>query len=371
MSHDLNRLEKIISNTFSGKRVLEDGWTTMWCNTNWSDLVQAVPLLTALQGSMLVLASTLNDFSLTTQKDGAPPVAWEYASDPSSFKICLQQLALGGDRSFEEAHANMDRLSLLAKQLPQSIATVIQLLLQGSPEEITLLFPSQLDGVTCLALNCQNAASQCEANFKNAAGLAQELIVACTRELGNALEATNAHSAIVAKQKEIEQQLVNEANEANNLMKKSFTDAEKDFGSFLKELPPSMQLLGRSALESLLIFVSSSANLGVSVCTTRPKMSTFNNSDQGSRGVSNSQAPSGVSSVNNVQTVLDPDVLQAQRALNAIYTIQMLLSGGEGGKPDWENIKSGASGNPSGGNFARYQLQNILDNLQPNKDKAE
>jgi hypothetical protein len=38
---------------------------SMWCNTNWGDLLQPAPLSIALLGSLMVIASSTNDFCLS------------------------------------------------------------------------------------------------------------------------------------------------------------------------------------------------------------------------------------------------------------------------------------------------------------------
>ena len=47
-----------------GKEANEEAWMTMWCSSNWAELLQPAPLSIALLGSVLCIASGTNDFSV-------------------------------------------------------------------------------------------------------------------------------------------------------------------------------------------------------------------------------------------------------------------------------------------------------------------
>jgi hypothetical protein len=82
---DLQAIRTIIARLNSGKNANEDSWMTyvslircmaltlsiflffsfrMWNGTNWGDLLQPAPLALALLGTIMTVASSLDDFRL-------------------------------------------------------------------------------------------------------------------------------------------------------------------------------------------------------------------------------------------------------------------------------------------------------------------
>jgi hypothetical protein len=119
------------SSVNKGSEVNEESWMTcgsfvcppisltqrysQWCTTNWGELLQPAPLSLSLLGSILIVASSTNDFSRrsTVSRDflivsysnlgldskappGAPPFVWKFVQHPDSFKSCLQQMVSVG-----------------------------------------------------------------------------------------------------------------------------------------------------------------------------------------------------------------------------------------------------------------------------------
>jgi hypothetical protein len=78
-----------------------------------------------------------------------------------------------GYSAIEGAHKDLTRISQLSGQIAPSVQNIVQVVVQGSPDEINALLPHQLQGVVHLASSCQNAASECERFFVNVSGLAQ------------------------------------------------------------------------------------------------------------------------------------------------------------------------------------------------------
>jgi hypothetical protein len=63
-SQNLALYRETIAALSSGKDANEEAWMTMWCSSNWAELLQPAPLSIALLGSVLCIASGTNDFSV-------------------------------------------------------------------------------------------------------------------------------------------------------------------------------------------------------------------------------------------------------------------------------------------------------------------
>lgn len=50
-------------------------------------------------------------------------------------------------------------------------------------------------------------------------------------------------------------------------------------------------------------------------------------------------SPNGISTLPNDNSLTDPALLETPIVLQLVNTLQQLISGGEGGKPDWEKIR--------------------------------
>lgn len=194
---------------------------SMWCNTNWGDLLQPAPLSIALLGSLMVIASSTNDFcsllplpstndipltiisyaALISENKSAK---FTYAKYPTSFKTCLQQMVGDGYSAFETASHQMTRINNASSQLPEAIKRAVTVIIQStSPIEVEYLLPNALDSVSeltniCMcvsppmALVClkvrmsqllilrgRDASRTCERAFVRISALAQE-ILECT-----------------------------------------------------------------------------------------------------------------------------------------------------------------------------------------------
>ncbi len=63
-SQSLAQYRETIATLSGGKDANEEAWMTMWCSSNWAELLQPAPLSIALLGSVLCIASGTNDFSM-------------------------------------------------------------------------------------------------------------------------------------------------------------------------------------------------------------------------------------------------------------------------------------------------------------------
>ena len=62
-SQSLAQYRETIATLSGGKEANEEAWMTMWCSSNWAELLQPAPLSIALLGSVLCIASGTDDFS--------------------------------------------------------------------------------------------------------------------------------------------------------------------------------------------------------------------------------------------------------------------------------------------------------------------
>jgi hypothetical protein len=70
-SQSLAQYRETIATLSGGKDANEEAWMTMWCSSNWAELLQPAPLSIALLGSVLCIASGTNDFSVYLHARGA------------------------------------------------------------------------------------------------------------------------------------------------------------------------------------------------------------------------------------------------------------------------------------------------------------
>ncbi|KAG9043595.1 hypothetical protein FS837_009341 [Tulasnella sp. UAMH 9824] len=386
-SNELVVAKKTIATFTAAKQVNQDAWMTMWCNTNWGDLLQPAPLSIALLGSILVIASSTDDFSLLTERnpnDTSPAVTWEFAKHPDSFKSCLQQMVADGSQAFESSHINMTRIRDASGQIPEAVSSAVMLTLQATPNEVEMILPHQIKNVLQLAWTCQDAAQACETTFGNISGLAQEMVLACTHKVGTdqeKIEANKIHLEVLRIQKEQEALAVQQAQENHEMMKKSFQQVETDFHDAVRDVPKGWDLVGMQAVESLTSLVVAAGNTAISASTLRSQalqagLGAFKNSSigggkEGAGQVSvppnpPSTAPNGVATQNNAAALSDPGLQQARRALDMANTINQLINGGPDGHPDWDKIR-GEDGGTNGGEYVKASLEKMKSRLDPTK----
>ncbi|KAF8132685.1 hypothetical protein K438DRAFT_1998460 [Mycena galopus ATCC 62051] len=351
-----------IQSVNSGKAANEDAWMTQWCSTNWGDLLQPAPLSIALLGSILIIASSTDDFSLDTKAPaGCPPFPWKYALRPDSFKSCLQQMVGDGYTAFETAHRNMESIMNNSSQMPGVIRDIVSLVLQGTPQDIEDLFPNAINDLQALSQTCRDRAKETEVAFHAITGLAQEMVLACTYTAGTAEQALSQNKIqleVLRLQKESEESMVKEAKTNSEMMKNSYLKAETEFNKAVGEVPSGWDLMGMQVVESLTNLVVSAGNAAISMATMKSQAASAGlnafSSLTGSKDskpanptaapVAQTTSPNGVSSQPNAGALTDPGIMLVQRAMDQVTGIQMLLTGGAGGKPDWDKIRGANSG---------------------------
>ncbi|KAH7884865.1 hypothetical protein F5I97DRAFT_1511093 [Phlebopus sp. FC_14] len=364
-STDLVESRNAIAQISRGRDVNEDSWMTMWCNANWGDLLQPAPLSIALLGSVMVIASSTDDFSLLSKEN--KNIKLTYAKYPTSFKTSLQQMVGEGYTAFETASHQMTRIQSASSQLPGVIKSAVTIIVNGAPAEVENLLPIQLEAVTDLTDICMNAAQNCEMGFTRISGLAQEILECATYRIGTAeqnMRRNETHLAILQKEKEQEEQMLKEAKETSDLMKKSFAEAEQEFKSAVNDLPSGWDIVGMHAVESLTGLVTSAGNaiLGMANVMGRTTeafgMAVDVEHTRAHPSITNSTQPSG-------PALSDPGVPRAQHVLQLATALSLLASGGPGGKPDWNGIRG--TGSRSGGLYVEASLERVRERLDKSK----
>ncbi|KAJ6528439.1 hypothetical protein B0H19DRAFT_1333826 [Mycena capillaripes] len=382
-----------------GKNVNEDGWMTcvfliraaerpliagfsLWCSTNWGALLQPAPLSISLLGSILILASSTADFSLDAKApDDAPKYKWQYAKHPDSFKDCLQQMVGDGSQAFETAQAKMEIINNLTSKdvMVQMIEEIVDLIIEGSKEDIQSLFQSKITDLKNLSQKCLDAANVTDSAFENLVGLAQEMVLACTYVHGTTEQAVQQNTIqleVLKQQKAGQAAMVKQAQAQVAFAKKSYSKAEKGFYSAVNDVPSGWTLVGMEVVGDLVNCVSGAINAGVSYATTRSQgAQTGTNSYSTLTGqqdeanppapaaapVAATTSPNGVSSQPSADSLADPGTVGVQSVLNSVNAMQSLITGNDG-KPDWDKIR-GTTDSKSGGLYIQASLQSQQEEL--------
>ncbi|KAF8145362.1 hypothetical protein K438DRAFT_1991885 [Mycena galopus ATCC 62051] len=376
---------KAIASVSSGKQVNQDAWMTQWCSTNWGDLLQPAPLSISLLGSILIIASSTDDFSLESKAPpGCPPFEWKHALHPDSFKSCLQQMVGDGYTAFETAHKDMEIINNNAGQMPEVIATIVNLVLKGSAQDISDLFQNSIDDLQALSQKCRDSAHESEKAFQNISGLAQEMVLACTYTAGTAEQAlaqNRIQLEVLKVQKDHEEASLKDAKATADLMRNSYTRAEDEFHNAVHDVPGGMELMGMQVVESLTNLVVSAGNAAISQATmssqaAKAGLNAFSGlvGGKGESGqpaapgpapVAPTTSPNGVSSQPNSASLSDPGTMVAQAVLDQANFIKMFLTGDKG-KPDWSKIRS-QDGSKSGAAYVQGNLKSQKGHLDLSK----
>ncbi|CCM02017.1 uncharacterized protein FIBRA_04093 [Fibroporia radiculosa] len=367
----------------SGTNVNQDAWMATWCNTNWGTLLQPAPLSVALLGSILIMASSTQDFSLIVAKpQGAPDFKWQYAEHPDSFKACLMQMVGNGYTAFETAHKDMQTIQALSGQMPDVIQNLVQLLISGKPDEVQALFPNGLNDLKGLATGCKTAAEECEAGFNDMANLAQEMVLACTYKAGTSeqvLAQNEINLQVLQVDKANSEKMLASTQDSLSTAKKSFLDAQDQFQSAINSMPSGMELLGMSVVESLTNVAVSAANAFINQATMRSQLVmtgvdafTSKISPDGTvtpaqgatvptqQPAQRSNDPSPVPSLSGIN---DPANGQVDLVLSYANGIKALLVGKDG-KPDWDLIITTDTSKTTGASYIIDELEVVETKLQ-------
>ncbi|KAH8990376.1 hypothetical protein EDB86DRAFT_3080362 [Lactarius hatsudake] len=369
-SQSLAQYRESIAALSGGKDANEEAWMTMWCSSNWAELLQPAPLSIALLGSVLCIASGTNDFSLLTQPpEGVPKFQWKYVRHPDSFKTCLMQMVGDGYIAFENAHTNMETIQALSEQIPDVIRNLVTVLVKGTQAEIELFFESGLSNLLSLSQRCEAAATACEQGFQDLSYLTQELSLGCTYKGGTtqqAIEANTTYLRVLQEERDRKTEQMAKIEEACQLSKHSFEEAQVLFKQSVDSMPGAWSIFGMNVLEGLVGVVGSAASTFTSIATLpasafRTAIPLTGSSDRAKRSQTHA-TPSKLT---------DPGLQRAPLVKAQILNLMQLLAGSSangGSEPDWDGI-SGSRGADAQktGTYVRYALQVSKRSLDPQK----
>ncbi|KAH9159276.1 hypothetical protein EDB89DRAFT_2051398 [Lactarius sanguifluus] len=369
-SQNLAQYRETIAALSGGKDANEEAWMTMWCSSNWAELLQPAPLSIALLGSVLCIASGTNDFSLLTQPpEGVPKFQWKYVRHPDSFKTCLMQMVGDGYIAFENAHTNMETIQALSEQIPDVIRNLVTVLVKGTQAEIELFFESGLSNLLSLSQRCEAAATACEQGFQDLSYLTQELSLGCTYKGGTtqqAIEANTTYLRVLQEERDRKTEQMTKIEEACQLSKHSFEEAQVLFKQSVDSMPGAWSIFGMNVLEGLVGVVGSAASTFTSIATLpasafRTAIPLSGSSDRAKRSQTYA-TPSNLT---------DPGLQRAPLVKAQILNLLQLLAGSStngGSEPDWDGISGsrGADAQKSG-TYVRYALQVSKGSLDPQK----
>lgn len=369
-SRSLAQYRETIATLSGGKDANEEAWMTMWCSSNWAELLQPAPLSIALLGSVLCIASGTNDFSLLTQPpEGVPKFQWKYVKHPDSFKTCLMQMVGDGYIAFENAHTNMETIQALSEQIPDVIRNLVTVLVKGTQAEIELFFESGLNNLLTLSQRCETAATACEQGFQDLSYLTQELSLGCTYKGGTtqqAIEANTTYLRVLQEERDLKREQMSKIEEACQLSKQSFEEAQVLFKSSVDTMPSPWTIFGMNVLEGLVGVVGTAASSITSIATL--PASAFRAAKRSGTGdrTQHSQTHATPS------RLTDPGIQRAPLVKAQILNLLQLLAGnnaGSGSEPDWDGISGsrvGADAQNTGA-YVRYALQVSKQSLDPQK----
>jgi hypothetical protein len=207
-------------------------------------------------------------------------------------------------------------------------------------------------GVTRAAEGCQHVAHEVETAFGNVSSLVQEMIMACIHKAGShesaeqILAQNKAHFEVLKVRKEGDQRVLDSRKKTTEMMMASFACADKDFHFAVKEIPTGWDLVGMQVVESIVAQVASASNAAISTYTLNERVATvgleaFTAQAEVSPKVQTppqNTNPQGISTLPDDLSLTDSSLLESPRTLQLVNALNMLIVGGEDGKPDWDKI---------------------------------
>ena len=107
-------------------------------------LLLPVPVGIATMVDLMVMTSTLNDYSLKAHQ---PPGGFKLVNYPESFHASLQQVSFGAHGAFLKAHINMEKISIYAKRMFENAENIQRILKSGVRQDIVHLIPKHLKSI--------------------------------------------------------------------------------------------------------------------------------------------------------------------------------------------------------------------------------
>ncbi|KAF7333132.1 hypothetical protein MVEN_02378700 [Mycena venus] len=273
----------------------------------------------------------------------------------------------------------MEFINDTSGQMPDVMGKLAGLAATASVDDIKAQFKPNLTSLHKMSKTCSESAKKIDEAFVNITGLTQvylltcvvtssdiiqEMVLACTYQIGTTKQAL-----------------------ASN---KSYIKAEGMFSKAIDDVPSGWDLMGMHVVDAATNFLTSAGNALVSSLTMKsqaeeaglnafssvigdkdtPATSGSGTNAPAEAPVAPTTSPNGVQSQPNTESLSDPAVSYVPLVLALANGIKMLLTGGEGGKPDWTNIRAQGS-SKSGATYIQDTLQAQKADLDPSKPVSQ
>lgn len=215
-------------------------------------LLLPVPIGIATMVDLVVMASTLGDFSLDDHK---PEGGFQMVKHPKSFQACLKQVSFAGHQAFLRAHVNMDKILLLGKSVPGYINSILEIFELNDKEAIEHIVPEELVSVKEVAAQCSQLSKEVVQEFEHVIALTKEVTLACTELKGQkgALNSQAEKELEVLKVKSNEaKKMLEDLEESKKRIEKEAEDAYAKTSKAMDDLPGATKTVSTHLAGSLI-----------------------------------------------------------------------------------------------------------------------
>lgn len=146
-------------------------------NFEIESLLMPVPIGIATMVDLIVMASTLSDFSLEAH---TPRGGFQFVKHPESFHASLQQVSFAANQAFLKAHINMDKILRLAKRMSDSSESIKTIFESGEEEAIVHLVPKDLASIKEAVAQCSQLSKMVVDGFNQVMELTEEVNLVTT-----------------------------------------------------------------------------------------------------------------------------------------------------------------------------------------------
>ncbi|XP_055065651.2 uncharacterized protein [Misgurnus anguillicaudatus] len=301
---------------------------TQLLSYSWEEYLTPAPLSIAILGELACISSTA-DFSINKNP---PAGGYKHIRYPESFRACLMQVCNSGWWAFNEAHKNMDKISLHTARVPDYMKTAVKLLFCGNNEVIEAHLPNQLKSIGVIAEECLKLSIETEDYFRKVVNIIQELFEACLNSK------TFYGKEMQEMKRKLEEAKIREqsAQETKRRMEKAMKDidaevkrARESYKKALDSLPTGWNLIGMEIVGGIFQSVNALVN-GLAAFIAKPTRSV-------KQAVKGQLRPRGGSDV----IVID-DIISCSKSAEILALVlaieENMFAGGKENEIDWKNL---------------------------------
>lgn len=223
---------------------------------NWETLLMPVPIGIATLVDLIVMASTLGDFSLDEHQ---PKGGFQFVKHPKSFQASLVQISFAGHRAFLKAHVNMDKILLLTRNVPGFIVDILEILESGDEGAIKCMLPDQLEGIVDVATQCSKLSKDVIEEFDQVIALTEEVRLSCTELKGiKGTKNTKAEKdlEVMEIRKREAKKVLDDLEDSKIRMEKQTVDAYEQTSRAIETMPGTVETLRAHAKEKFINLVT-------------------------------------------------------------------------------------------------------------------